>query len=169
VNLPRCWSDLTSPDAARAYAALWDLAAAPDRAVPFLRRQMHPVAPLDEAGRQRVQQWLTDLDSDNFAARQRAAGELERLSDQAAPALRAALNCTPTPEARRQMERLLEEATGWTPHRLRVVRAIAVLEQADTPQARRLLQALAAGAPEVLQTHQATPAVDRLMKRPDRR
>jgi RNA polymerase sigma factor (sigma-70 family) len=162
----KCWADLASPDASRAYAAVWDLAAPPGRAVGLLRGHLRPVSPLDAAGQRRLRRWLADLDGDDFPTRQRAARELEALGELAEPALRAALEAGPTPEVRRQIEGLLEALSAWTPARLRVSRAVAALEMAGTADARRLLAELAGGAPEVLQTREAQAALARLAKRP---
>jgi hypothetical protein len=48
---------------------------------------------------------------------------------------------------------------------LQVLRALAVLERVGTPVARRLLEALAGGAPGVRLTEEAQAALRRLAKR----
>jgi WD40 repeat protein len=166
LDTDKCWAALTDTDAPRAHAEVRDLAATPQRAVPFLRDHLRPVAPLDASRRRQMQRWLADLDSDTFAVRKRAAQELEGLGDLAEPALREALKRRPTPEVRRQMEAILEGSTSWSTPRLRVARAVMVLELAGTPAARRLLQELAGGAPGALLTRQAQAALGRLEKRP---
>jgi WD40 repeat protein len=163
VDLEVCWADLTSEDPARAYAAVGRLAAAPGTGVAWLRGRLHRVALLDEAGRRRLQRLLAELDGEDFTTRQRAAEELEKLGEVAAPALRAALGDRPTPEARRHIERLLAGLSAWTAQRLRVSRAVAVLEQAGTPEARRLLEDLAGGAPDALPTREAKAALGRMV------
>jgi WD40 repeat protein len=165
VDAAKAWDELASPDASRAYTAVWNLAAIPDQAAALLRQRLRPAAALDEAGRRRVKQWVADLDGDSFEVRQRAAGGLEMLGEAAAPALREALQAGPGTEARRQIERLLEGMSGWSAERLRVSRAVAVLEQVATPEARHLLQDLAGGAPEALPTREAKAALGRLARR----
>jgi RNA polymerase sigma factor (sigma-70 family) len=162
----KCWAALADTDAAKAHATLRELAADPRQAVPLLRERLRPVPPLDEARRRQVKRWLADLDNDSFAVRQQAARGLEEVGDLAAPALREALAGKPAAEARRQIEGILEGVRGWSTSRLRVTRAVTALEQADTPRARRLLEELAAGAPEALLTREARAALDRLGKRP---
>jgi RNA polymerase sigma factor (sigma-70 family) len=166
LDAGKCWAALADTDAARAHAAVRELAADPQRAVAFLRDRLRPVAPLDASRRRQEERWLADLDSDTFAVRKRAAQELEGLGDLAEPALREALRGRPTPEGRRQMESILEGSTGWSTPRLRVARAVMALESAGTPAARHLLQEAASGAPGALLTRQARAALDRLEKRP---
>jgi hypothetical protein len=161
----RCWDDLASADAARAHAALWGLAADPGQAVPLLRQRLRAVPVLDERGKQRLKQLFADLDSDRFEVRRQAAAELEQFGEPAESALRSALEGKPTPEARRQLEELLEKLREWTPERLRLVRAVTALEQCGTPEAGQLLRELAAGAPEALLTREAKAALERLARR----
>src|SRR5262249_37094075 len=64
------WAALAGLEAQPAFAAMADLAAAPDRAMALLRRELKPVptptgAELDRA--------FADLDSDDFATREKAS------------------------------------------------------------------------------------------------
>jgi hypothetical protein len=43
-DLARCWSQLASPDAAVAYAAITWLADRPPKAIPYLRTRLRPIA-----------------------------------------------------------------------------------------------------------------------------
>jgi RNA polymerase sigma factor (sigma-70 family) len=158
------WSDLAGPDAARAAAAVRGLAAAPGRAVPFLRERLHPV-PRPGAGR--IDRLIADLDSDQFARRQQAGEELAKLGELAGPALRRALEGKPSAEARRRIELLLGQVgePGADPDRLRSLRALEVLERIGTPDARRVLESLAQGAPEARLTEEARTALGRLARR----
>jgi WD40 repeat protein len=158
------WSDLAADDAARGYAALWRLTAAPQAAVPLLRHHLRPTADAELAEARRL---IADLNADAFAVRQKAFGRLEALGESALPALRQALAKDPPPEVRRRAEELVQNARNGllTGERLRVVRALAVLEHAGTPEARRLLEELAAGLPESRQTQEARAALARLFSR----
>ncbi len=160
VDLKKCWTDLAGPDTTQAYTALWALAAVPEQSVPFLREKLHPLPPLGETQRQKVQQWLADLESDDFARRQQALKELWGLGPMASPALRAALKGRPSLEARRQIEQLLKETVGWPPERLRLMRAVMALEHMGTADARSLLEELARGAPQALVMREAQAALD---------
>jgi hypothetical protein len=158
------WDDLAGADTARGWSAVWRLAEAP-AAVPFLRQRLHPVP---EAEQRRVQQLIADLDSDSFAVRQKARRELEELGPAAGPALREARAKDVSPEVRRRLEELLEALdTGpVSGEPLRTLRAVAVLEHASTPQARRLLRELADGAPGAWLTEEAGGIRERLDRLP---
>src|SRR5439155_17881589 len=90
-----------------------------------------------------------------------AAGE------QARPFLQRTLDDGTSLERRRRVELLLEalsgpEGRGRSAARLRVVRAVEVLERIATPEAVALLDALGDGAPEMLLTQEAQAALRRL-------
>jgi hypothetical protein len=72
------------------------------------RPRVEPSAPVDEA---RIALLIKNLDSDRFEVREKAARELEKVKDAAAPALRRALAAGPSPEARRRLEALLDTDT----------------------------------------------------------
>jgi RNA polymerase sigma factor (sigma-70 family) len=158
------WDDLASTDAARAWAAVWRLAEAPDASVPFLRRQLHPVTEADE---KQVRQDIADLDSDTFAVRQKALRHLEHLGPAAGPALRGAQAGDVSPEVRRRLEQLLEGVSSGpvSGEPLRTLRAVAVLEHAGRPEARRLLREVADGAPGAWLTQGAKASLERLARR----
>jgi WD40 repeat protein len=155
----RLWADLASEDAARAYQALWLLAAMPERAVPLLRDRLRPAA---AAAPEHIARLVADLDSDRFAVRQRAEEELGNLLDVAEAALRAALAGQPSVEVRRRIEVLLNQLDPCTsPERLRALRALEVLEQIGTPEAQQVLEKLAQGAPQARLTQEAKAALRR--------
>ncbi len=162
-DVSRWWSDLAGEDAARGYAAVWRLTECPAAAVRLLRRQLHPVADTDLA---EVRRLVAQLDDDTFAVRQKAFGRLEALGETAVPALRQALTKAPPPEVRRRIEELLEKHRGTLPSgdHLRLLRALAVLEHAGTPEARRLLEELARGVPDAPQTQEARAVLARLVR-----
>jgi hypothetical protein len=60
-----------------------------------------------------------------------------------------------------RIEEILERTTEPSPERLRSWRATKVLEQIASPEARRVLQSLAAGAPEARMTREAKAALKR--------
>jgi WD40 repeat protein len=153
------WADLAGDDAAKAYRAVWDLAAA-EQSAAFLRAHLKP-APAADA--KQIARWVGELDSASFEARARATCELEKLGDAAGPALRQLLSGQPSPETRRRTSQLLET---FSRERLRAVRAVEALEYLGSPEARRLLAALAEGAPEARQTREAQAALRRLERRP---
>ena len=102
------------------------------------------------------------MDNDDFAVRERATRELEGVTELAVPALHAALEKNPSAELRRRAERLLERLTEAPRDQWPVLRAIEVLERAGTPQARRVLEGLAEGAPKARLTREAKASLERL-------
>jgi hypothetical protein len=151
-------------DADKAYAAVGRLAAAPGQAVPFLRDRLRPARPPDAGQRKRIRELITDLDSDDFARREKASEVLEKLGEAAEPALRQALEGGPSVEARRRLEKLLATRNGPLPplERLRTLRALAALEQAGTPEARRLVAELAKGEEGAWLTREAQAVAVRM-------
>ncbi len=157
-QLNAIWTALANDDAAKAYDAVWTLAAAPEHAVPFLKKHLPP-APCPDA--QAVSRWIAGLDSDTFTVRQKAQEELAKLGDAVTAPLQKALADKPTLEMRRRLQQLLAQSRDWTPERLRVHRAIQALEHINTRSARAVLQALAEGAPETQRTEEAKAALRR--------
>jgi len=99
--------------------------------------------------------------------REKAQEELAALGDLAEPALLRSLENKPSVEMRRRVQTLLERLRGpvTRPEFLQALRALAVLEDIGTPEARRLLQELAKGAPEARLTREAKAS----LRRPDSR
>jgi RNA polymerase sigma factor (sigma-70 family) len=166
ASLQNAWNDLGGRDAVRAYRAIWVLTQGGDRGVKFLGERLRPASA--EVGKE-VKRLVADLDHDDFARREEAGRRLAELGLTVEPALRTALVSRPSPEVRRRvvalLARIAASGEGEDGDPLRTARALVVLERIGTPQARRLLTALARGAPEVRQTHQADLARHRLVRR----
>jgi WD40 repeat protein len=162
-ELDGLWKDLAGADAFKAHQAVWKLAATPERAVPFLKAHVRPAAEVDT---ETVRRWIADLDSEQFATRTAAVKELEKLGERAAPALREALAGKPSAEVHKQAEELLGGLRlVRSPEVLQRLRAIQVLERAGSPEAHRILEALATGAPAARETREAKASLDRLARR----
>jgi RNA polymerase sigma factor (sigma-70 family) len=163
------WQALVAEDAAAGYRAVQALAADPVRSVSYLRTRLHPVPPADE---KRLQQFIADLESDQFTVREKATSELEKLGPAALDAMRKALDGKPALETRRRLEPLVEklQREQWptSGKRLRTWRALEVLERAGTSEAKEVLAALANGAPGARQTGEAEAALERLAQRQSR-
>jgi hypothetical protein len=138
----------------------------PRRAVPLLAERLRS-RPAPDAGR--MAGLLKQLDSEDFALRQRAAGELRKLHWCAEPALRKVLEGTTSPEVRRRTKELLDElsTTAPPPELLREVRAVEVLERIGTPEAKEALRELAGRVAVTRLAREATAALERLGRRPD--
>jgi hypothetical protein len=134
------------------------MVAAREAAVRFLANRLRPV-PTDLGAH--VRKLIADLDSAEFPVRKAALRELEKVGADAEPALRRALKGTPSTEVRRRVTGLLERLSGVPSPELRRGRALQVLELVGTPEARRLLESLARGAPEARLTQEAEAALRR--------
>jgi RNA polymerase sigma factor (sigma-70 family) len=163
ADLEKLWDELASADTKAAYQAIAALAAAPGQAVPFLGEQLKRVTAPDAKV---VAQLIADLESDNFAARQKATAALEKLGDVVVPQLRAALEKRPALEAARRIEKILDSIAGLSlpPEKLRDLRAVEALEYIATASARTVLQALAEGAAGAPLTRDSQAALQRLAK-----
>jgi WD40 repeat protein len=161
------WDSLAVSDAAAAYRAVQVLVADPERSIPYLAGRLRPQMAVEK---ERLARLISELDSDHFNVRERAMAELQQLGDLVMPALKAALVGQPSAEKRHRMERLLEQQVRerWSPsgERLRTLRALEVLERAATPEARRVLEALTAGAPQAWLTRDTKSSLTRLSGRP---
>jgi WD40 repeat protein len=159
------WTALLSTDGGQAYAAMGELMATPRETVAFLKTRLHPVAAVDPRHLSRL---LADLDGKRFATREKAAQELEQLAELAGPALRKLLASQPPPEVRQRVEKLVARLEQRVPagEALRTQRALELLEQIGTPEARQLLQTLAGGTPEARLTQDVKKSLERLAKRP---
>jgi WD40 repeat protein len=158
------WGDLAG-DAGKAYAAVWALVAAPQQAVPLLQGRLQPAVAADP---QKLARLIARLDSEQFAERQQAMAELEKLGDLATPALSKLLDSKPALELRRRAEKLLHKllvAPVTDAELLRGLRAVAVLEHIGNPEACALLKRLAGGAPGVRLTREAGATLARLADR----
>jgi WD40 repeat protein len=160
--LHRLWSDLASDDAALAYRAACELAAAPGQAVPFLRGLLDP-GPADA---RRIARLVADLGSPRFAVRDQAMRQLARLGEAAAPALKQTLADAPSREVRRRAELLLrplqDPALGR--ERLRELRAFEALERVGGAEVCHFLEQLARG-PAGWRTDEARATLQRLARR----
>jgi RNA polymerase sigma factor (sigma-70 family) len=160
ADLDRLWTALGDANAARAFQAHQTLALAPaEQVVPLLRDRLQPGPAADP---KQVTAWIEDLDSREFAVREKAMQGLERLGTEAESALRRARAANPGPEARRRLQALLELLQPTAKEPLRKRRAVAVLEQLGTPQAREVLEDLSKRVPESVLAREAKASLDRL-------
>jgi RNA polymerase sigma factor (sigma-70 family) len=156
------WRSLVeTPD--KVYPAVWEMLDHPTQSLPFLKEKLTPVQPIEE---KRVRQLLVQLDSDSFEEREKANRQLLALGEQFLPILRQTLNDRPTPETKRRAEDILELlARGPSAEQMRLLRALAVLEWNNRPDAVEHLRHLASGAPSSSLTRAAKAAVRRLKER----
>jgi hypothetical protein len=158
-RLAELWDALNDQDAEKAIGAAVALAASPEQAVDWIKTKLCAVPTVDRAG---LHQLVADLESDTFSTREAAERELRRLGRVAEPALHKALQGSPSAEQRHRVERLLEALSSPTAQDVASTRAVEVLEWVGTPEARRLLEELARGAPGAWLTEEAAAARRRL-------
>jgi WD40 repeat protein len=170
-QLPEKWSDddekrlintLAGDDGVAAFQTIRRLIRNPGPAVSLLAKHITPAAPIDA---KRVARSIAALDSDDFAERDRAYAELEKNADGIQGIVETALKNKPALETKRRLESLLVKAENATPEYLRQTRALEALEQIATPDAVRLLESLAKGAPAARLTREARESLERIRKR----
>jgi|GEM_PF-3737995 len=158
-DLPSPWAELASTDSEKGYRTVVTLIANPKFAVGIIGGNLKPVPAPDLAA---VKSWIGDLGSEDFAQRETAEKELAKLGDTIEPQLREAAK-SEVPERRERAIRLLTACTrSHDPDRLRILRAVEVLEYINTPESRAVLKTLASGASGVLLTRDAKAALERL-------
>jgi WD40 repeat protein len=165
-KLQALWRDLES-DAETAYRAFADLAKSPRQAVRLMEERLSPVAAV-ALDQKEIDRLLSDLDSDQFAVREKASAALEGMGKKVESALRKALAGVPSAEARHRIDALLKKIQPQTKE-LREIRAVEILEYIAAPGADAsrlpaidLLKKLAAGAPEARLTQEVKAALVRL-------
>ena len=151
------WDDLGTGNAAAAHRSLAMLVAHPAQTVRLIGERLEPAPHVNAA---HIAGLVKDLDSPNFATRQKASVAIEKL-ETADVALSVALADNPPLETRRRLELVLAkvEQAPPTPTRLRSHRAITALQWIATPAARQVLEKLAGGAPAAHQTLEASAAL----------
>jgi hypothetical protein len=164
-TLKQLWAELAGTDAAKAYTAIWTLAANPEQTLLLLNQHLRAAPPIDP---KRIQALIAQLGHDDFARREEAERELKKLGEAAEKALRAVEERSPSLEVRRRVQALLASPPPWTPQdskSLQRYRAIRVLEQIGSPGAQELLSTLGNGAPEARLTREAKTSMERLSRR----
>jgi WD40 repeat protein len=133
-----------------------------EAAITLLRDHLRPIAHPDK---QKVARLIATLDDPVFAERERASRELADFGEAIESSLRAASTDNSSLETRRRVRQLVERLVRSSPDHLREVRSVQVLEYLGTPAARRVLRAVASGAPDAVLTCEAKAALGRLERR----
>jgi WD40 repeat protein len=144
------WADL-GHEAPRAEQARRALLADPEKAVELLTSRLRPVKPIDPAA---VGELVRGLDHARFRQREQAAADLWALGRRVLPLLREAKPASA--EGRTRLAAIVEQlAAGSTADEQRQIRSVEVLEQINSPAARRLIDELAAGDSAAVLTEEA--------------
>ena len=107
---------------------------------------------------------IAQLDDDDALVREKATEELKGLGQGAGPAMRQALEKSPTAEVDFRLKLLLSHLSAEAPRTIHLIRAIEVLEHQATPEARRLLDQLTKDSTETLK-NEAQGSLARLAQR----
>jgi hypothetical protein len=162
-QLEAVWADMGDKDPAKGVQACAVLYGA-KKAVPFLKDHLKPanvkVPPADEKA---IAKLVADLDSDEFAVREKAEADLAKLGLAAVPALEQALKEATSAEQRMRLQRLLGKAKE-VPALTQARRGLEVLVALRTPPAKELLEALAKGDDKEWLTQEAKKALERASK-----
>jgi WD40 repeat protein len=160
----KLWDALNDGDGRTAFQAMRRLQASPEEAIALLTKHVKPAegkgGEADE-----VAKLIAALDADAFEEREKAAKALGALGKTAEAPLKKALAAVPSAEAKRAIEELLEkmkDRAGPPPELVRPMRAVEVLEDLGTPEAKKLLEALAKGRAGAPLTDAANAALVRL-------
>jgi WD40 repeat protein len=157
------WLALASADPKQAGKALNGLVARPDVAVPLLAEMVVPeMAPPAD----RVKAAVAALGDREFKVREAAEKQLRAWGDLAANELTAA-EATANAEQGERIRRLLDALDGEETdgERLRLLRAVEVLERIGSPAAKAVLDKLGTGAAASAVTREAKEALTRLKER----
>jgi hypothetical protein len=168
VNLEEHWKNLTSEDAAVRQPSVWALGACAKSSVPFAVEQVK--VPDGKVMERRITQAIIDLDAPRYPVRERASKELGSIGLTALLDMEAAVAKEGlSPESRTRLEKLIakvkaEDSILTEPQRV-LLRAIRVLEQAETAEAKALLQKLSEAGLEAGLSLEAKAAAERVAKR----
>lgn len=156
------WEALKSNDPQRAQHAVVALAGATPDSVSYIEKHLKPVAVTDP---KRLAELVSILGAEEFIDREQASRELTALGEVAVPALQQGLK-SDVPEVRNRSAALLRLLSQWelSAEQARALRAVAALEYAGGPDARRLLQRLAEGDPASRLTRSAKAALERVSR-----
>ena len=125
---------MSGDDPSRAWQAILNLASAPKEAVPFVQKQLKPMAAPDD---KQIAQWIKALDAEGFQEREDATEALVRAGRSAEAAVRKALDQAPSAEAKQRMQSILEKLSGNkgpNMEEVRAIRGVEVLERIGTPE-----------------------------------
>ena len=157
------WRELSASNAQQAFRAILRLSSCAEDAVALFRKRLNPAAPALEATV--LKRLARQLDSQRFAERETAAARLKDAGKAALPGLQEVLKQSPSTELRHRAEKLIEEISA-PPlpggGDVRSARALEVLENVNTPEARGLLRSLADGRPDAGLTREAKAVLERL-------
>lgn len=164
--LDRIWNELASPEPAKAYRAMGQLARAEKQALPALKTRVTSI--LIPAQNKRIQQLLSELDRGDSTARHRAARELRKLRQIAKPILIKTIKTTASAEIRYRLRRILADSQDSPRFSVadvrRMLRIVHVAESIGGPEARSVLDMIVKDFPAAGVVREAKRALARLQR-----
>ena len=152
-----CWNQLTNFQAAHAEPARWRLLEHPEETLRFLKQQLPPTPPLDQA---QVRHWIAELNAGDYRQRERASGELRSWGRRVLKYLRASGD--QSAETRRRLVAIIQEIeAGPTAEERRQIRALEIAELIGTADAWSLIESWAKGEKDSVLTDEAAKALSR--------
>lgn len=156
------WQALDDKNARIAYQAICSLIAKPEVAVPLLSKRVRRIEPVPA---ERLTNLIRELDDDSFEVREKASANLAALGRIAEKSLRKAAVSPPTLEMRLRLSKLIDKLKDTRAESRRLIRTMEVLEAIGNAEAKLLLEHLADGAPDLMETNTAQQALRRLVAR----
>lgn len=163
ATLEQMWAELPTDNELKLKRVQQAFRTAAKPAVELFKKKLPPITKEMQA---KAQQWIAELDDDAPAKRDAATKELRAVAFTFEPLLRARREAAEAGEVRNRLAFILKQITseGPPPGLVQELRALALLEQMATPEARALLTALSEGAPQARRTVEARAALERMGK-----
>jgi RNA polymerase sigma factor (sigma-70 family) len=158
----KLWELLADKDAGDAYRALWELSNRPKETCTLICEKLKPVKRVNES---LIRPLIAKLDDRKMSERESATKTLVQLGEGVTPVLEMTLKGEVTAEQQKRIEQVLAsfaDSANLSGELLRQLRAISLLEQIDTEDARKLLGELATGIPQSRLTKEAATSAKRI-------
>jgi WD40 repeat protein len=162
VNSNHVWTDLAAKDGPTAYRAMEECVHSGNQGVEYLKDMVHSVPSAV------LRKLIERLDDEQLTLREEAMAELSRVGGEAQALLESSLSTVAVGERKERVRLLLASLTPpliKSPGRLRILRAITILEWIGTPEAERALQEIAIERSGTFEGTSAERARGRLLHR----
>ncbi len=168
TTLEKLWPELSSDNDLRLQLVLKAFRAAPKPTVELFGKKVPPVS---KELREKVEKAIAELDDDAFTKRDQAMKDLQSLAHQFAPLLEAKMKAAAAGEIRNRLTFILKQmGEEKQPASLVMeLRALNLLEQIGTKEARDLVERLSHGAAQARLTVEAQAVLERMAKSKSRR
>jgi WD40 repeat protein len=166
ADLEKSWADLATAKGQVVLTLFEGFASQPKETVRFFKEHLKPAA---APNTERIAKLILELGAAKYEVREKAHRQLLALGEQAEPMLQNSVSKPNNAEAKRRIETLFKELASppVEPDTIRQLRAVELLEQIGTSDARDLLKLLTEGDPAARFTKDAAAALKRLPRRPD--